>query len=280
MNIKIDISVCRVCLKSGDGKSLFSDHDADKLGDKFKYVTQTKVKNVVELSRKRLGLIQSSHRIYVVIVDSPQPATTNQLPFVNIFFVKFPLYFGSVYIFQLIKGDGLPERLCNQCVRRLKLAFEFRKQSESSAAQLKSFITKVNKQFTQVATVRDNENEEEADLDDYLFEGEFDEQSQDESSDVQPTTKLKDLNVVEITSAVHKIKAESVEAETIEEIIFENNEDEIGENSNEDIEGEQIEEVIMDNEVYEEEHLLDEVYLEEQVNRHCAIRHSIHFGVL
>lgn len=43
MNIKIDISVCRVCLKSGDGKSLFSDQDADKLGDKFKYVTQTKV---------------------------------------------------------------------------------------------------------------------------------------------------------------------------------------------------------------------------------------------
>lgn len=49
MNIKIDITVCRVCLKSGDGKSLFTDQD---LGDKFKYVTQAKVQNAIELSRK------------------------------------------------------------------------------------------------------------------------------------------------------------------------------------------------------------------------------------
>lgn len=52
MNIKIDISVCRVCLKSGDAlKSLFNDQD---LGDKFKYVTQSKVKNAIELPRKCL----------------------------------------------------------------------------------------------------------------------------------------------------------------------------------------------------------------------------------
>lgn len=52
MNIKIDISVCRVCLnmiKSGEGKSLFNDQD---LGDKFKYVTQAKVKNAIEFTRK------------------------------------------------------------------------------------------------------------------------------------------------------------------------------------------------------------------------------------
>lgn len=166
----------------------------------------------------------------------------------------------------MTKGDGLPEQLCIQCVRRLKLAYEFRKQCESAAAQLRSFITKVNKQFTQVATVRDNDNDEEADMDDYLFEGDYGEQSQeDESNDVQTTPKLKELAVVEITDNVRKIKAESVETETIEEIIFENNDDEIVD-SNEEVE--QMEELILDNEVYEEEeHLLDEAYLDEQVGK-------------
>lgn len=65
MNIKIDINVCRVCLKSGDGKSLFSEQD---LGEKFKYVTQAKVKNAIELSRKCFEFIHSFHEIYVVII--------------------------------------------------------------------------------------------------------------------------------------------------------------------------------------------------------------------
>lgn len=148
---------------------------------------------------------------------------------------------------------------------RLKLAFEFRKQSESSAAHLRSFISKVNKQFTQVTTVRDNDNDDEVDMEEYLFDGEFGEQPQDESTVLQTSTTLKELDVEE-AEIVHKIKAENVESETIEEVIFENNEDEAVENnSNEDVE--QMEEVIMEAEVYEEEeHLLDDVYLEEQVN--------------
>lgn len=163
----------------------------------------------------------------------------------------------------MIQGDGLPEQLCTNCVRRLKLSFEFRKQSESSAAHLRSFISKVNKQFTQVTLVRENDNnDEEVDMEEYLFDGEFGEHLQDESTELQTITKIKELDV-EITENVHKIKCENVESETIEEVIFENNEDEMADsNSNEEVE--QMEEVV-DNEVYEEEeHLLDEVYLEEQ----------------
>lgn len=147
-------------------------------------------------------------------------------------------------------------------MRRLKLAFEFRKQSESSAAHLRTFISKVNKQFTQVTTSKDNDNDDELDIEEYLFEGEFGDHSQDESNEQQTITKLKVLDV-EIADNVGKIKAENVEHEAIEEVIFEQNEDEIADsNSNEEVE--QMEEVVMDAEVYEEEHLLDEVYLEEQ----------------
>lgn len=149
---------------------------------------------------------------------------------------------------------------------RLKLAFEFRKQSESSAAHLRSFISKVNKQFTQVTTVTDNDNDE-IDMEDYLFDGEFGEQQQDESTELQTSSNIiKELDV-EVSEIGQKIKIENqnVEHETIEEVIFENIEDDAGEsNSNDEVE--QMEEVIMDNEVYEEEeHLLDDVYLEEQV---------------
>lgn len=169
--------------------------------------------------------------------------------------------------FQLIRGDGLPEQLCTKCVGRLKLAFEFRKQSESSAAHLRSFISKVNKQFTQVTTVN-NDNDDEADMEEYLFDGEFGEQVQDESTVLQSSsgTLIKELDV-EQSEIVHKIKAEidNVESETIEEVIFDNNEDEAAADSNSNDDVEQMEEVIMETEVYEEEHLLDDVYLEEQV---------------
>lgn len=164
----------------------------------------------------------------------------------------------------MIKGDGLPEQLCINCVRRLKLAFEFRKQSESSAAHLRTFISKVNKQFTQVTTVKDNDNDDEIDMEEYLFDGEFGDQSHDESNDHQTISKLKELDV-ELADNVGKIKAENVEHETIEEVIFENNEEEIADSNNSNEEVEQVEEVVMDTDVYEEEHLLDEVYLEEQV---------------
>lgn len=165
----------------------------------------------------------------------------------------------------MIKGDGLPEQLCINCVRRLKLAFEFRKQSESSAAHLRTFISKVNKQFTQVTTVKDNDNDDEIDMEEYLFDGEFGDQLQDESNDHQTTSKLKELDVELDADNVGKIKAENVEHETIEEVIFENNEEEFADSNNSNEEVEQVEEVVMDTDVYEEEHLLDEVYLEEQV---------------
>lgn len=62
MNIKIDITVCRVCLKSGDGKSLFSEPE---LGEKFKYVTQAKVRKCCRITKKMSTLV--SHLAHILI---------------------------------------------------------------------------------------------------------------------------------------------------------------------------------------------------------------------
>lgn len=146
---------------------------------------------------------------------------------------------------------------------RLKIAFDFRKQSESSATHLRSFISKVNKQFTQVTTVR--ENDDEIEVEEYLFEADFEDQHQDDPVDVQTSSNSIKEFEIHITESLSesKIKSENVENETAEELVFVNNEDEHDGDSNDDVE--QMEEVIMGSEVYEEEHLLDDVYLEEQV---------------
>ena len=88
------------------------------------------------------------------------------------------------------------------------MAYEFRKQSESSAAHLRSFISKVNKQFTQVTTVTDNENDE-IDMEDYLFDGEFGQQQEEESTELQSSTNvIKELDV-EVSESGQKIKIEN-----------------------------------------------------------------------
>lgn len=161
------------------------------------------------------------------------------------------------YVFSIFKVEQLNKQQLIFLSNPLIIAYVYHQFQN----HLRTFISKVNKQFTQVTTVRENDNDEEIDMEEYLFDGEFVEQ-QDETTEIQTITKLKELDV-EIAD-VRKIKAENVESETIEEVIYENNDDEIVDtNSNEEVE--QIEEVVMDNEVYEEEHLLDEVYLEEQV---------------
>lgn len=44
MNLKIDINVCRVCLKSGNGISLFT---TENFSDKYRYCTNLKVKKIL-----------------------------------------------------------------------------------------------------------------------------------------------------------------------------------------------------------------------------------------
>ncbi|XP_062538529.1 zinc finger protein 2-like [Armigeres subalbatus] len=44
-------------------------------------------------------------------------------------------------------NDGLPDKICGACLDRLKIAVEFKKKSEFSDRQLKSFIRNVNNQF-------------------------------------------------------------------------------------------------------------------------------------
>lgn len=119
-----------------------------------------------------------------------------------------------------------------------------------------------------MTTVRDHEaNDDDMDME-YLFEGEeYADNSPDESNDAETVGKVKALDA-DVAESVQKIKAEQVEQETtIEEVIFETAEDEIldGSNGSNVEDTEQMEEVVMDAEVeYEEEHLLDDEYLEEQ----------------
>lgn len=48
------------------------------------------------------------------------------------------------------KQDGLSEIICKKCVARLRVAYEFKKQAESSDRHLRSFISDVNRKFKQV----------------------------------------------------------------------------------------------------------------------------------
>ncbi|XP_055636158.1 histone-lysine N-methyltransferase PRDM9-like [Toxorhynchites rutilus septentrionalis] len=49
---------------------------------------------------------------------------------------------------EVAEKDGLPGKICDTCVERMKIAFEFKKKSEFSDRQLKQFIASVNNQFS------------------------------------------------------------------------------------------------------------------------------------
>lgn len=63
------------------------------------------------------------------------------------------------------KNDGLPSILCKKCTAKLRLAYDFKKQTEKSDKHLRSFILDVNKKF-QLVTKTDEQN----DIDDELSE--------------------------------------------------------------------------------------------------------------
>lgn len=51
---------------------------------------------------------------------------------------------------QVDRSDGLSDIICKKCLTRLHIAYEFKKQAESSDRKLRSFITGVNQTFIQV----------------------------------------------------------------------------------------------------------------------------------
>ncbi|KAL1390382.1 hypothetical protein pipiens_003165 [Culex pipiens pipiens] len=48
---------------------------------------------------------------------------------------------------QISEQDGLPTKICDGCLGRMRVAVEFKRKSESSDRHLRSFIDKVNSQF-------------------------------------------------------------------------------------------------------------------------------------
>ncbi|XP_065083428.1 zinc finger protein 543-like [Ochlerotatus camptorhynchus] len=59
-------------------------------------------------------------------------------------YAKKFLYCTSI---KVTENDGLPDKICDQCLDRMGIAVEFKKKSEFSDRQLKSFIANVNNQF-------------------------------------------------------------------------------------------------------------------------------------
>lgn len=56
----------------------------------------------------------------------------------------------AIFSIQVDRSDGLSEIICKKCLTRLHIAYEFKKQAESSDRELRSFITGVNQKFIQV----------------------------------------------------------------------------------------------------------------------------------
>lgn len=57
---------------------------------------------------------------------------------------------------QAKKDDGLPEIICTKCYGRLRVSYDFRKQTTASDKHLRTFIQDVNKKFQQVTNVTDD----------------------------------------------------------------------------------------------------------------------------
>lgn len=56
---------------------------------------------------------------------------------VQVSFLSYPLKKNSGEILQVLQGDGLPPYICQKCVSRLNIAFQFKTQCESSDAKLR-----------------------------------------------------------------------------------------------------------------------------------------------
>nr|XP_019530107.2 zinc finger and SCAN domain-containing protein 2-like [Aedes albopictus] len=61
--------------------------------------------------------------------------------------LKYAQKFHYCTAIEVAENDGLPDKICQTCLDRMKIAVEFKKKSEFSDRQLKSFISNVNNQF-------------------------------------------------------------------------------------------------------------------------------------
>ncbi|XP_063706654.1 zinc finger protein 184-like [Culicoides brevitarsis] len=56
---------------------------------------------------------------------------------------------------QATPDDGLPSKLCEKCIMRLKVAFDFKKESHSADTNFRQFIAKVNAQFQELTIINE-----------------------------------------------------------------------------------------------------------------------------
>lgn len=61
--------------------------------------------------------------------------------------LKYAKKFHYCTSIEVAENDGLPDKICEVCLDRMKIAVEFKKKSEFSDRQLRSFICNVNNQF-------------------------------------------------------------------------------------------------------------------------------------
>uniref|UniRef100_A0A0A1XDI0 Zinc finger protein Xfin n=1 Tax=Zeugodacus cucurbitae TaxID=28588 RepID=A0A0A1XDI0_ZEUCU len=110
MNFRVNISICRVCMKPDDGVSLL---DNVELCEKFMFTTRLK----------------------------------------------------------LVASDDMPSLICNKCLKRLRVSYDFVKSAHDSEKNLKAFLQKISKDFqlvTNNTNGKSNNNEDEDDDDDLL----------------------------------------------------------------------------------------------------------------
>lgn len=51
---------------------------------------------------------------------------------------------------QVEKNDGLPEQICKKCLTRLHIAYDFKKDANTTNSELRNFLSKVNKDYEEL----------------------------------------------------------------------------------------------------------------------------------
>lgn len=81
-----------------------------------------------------------------------------------LFTLFFLLFFIFISLFQIIPDDGLPDKVCSACVRKLDDCSDFVKQCESSDLYLRGIIAKnVNKQINIITIKKDSDTKDDLD---------------------------------------------------------------------------------------------------------------------
>lgn len=145
MNLRIDMNICRVCLKPGQGTSIFTGDTAEIF--QFTTLLQVIFYFNVAFDAVDFGSIHCALSLRSLVCCSVRA------PYQPIWSVDVcnTWKLSPFYRFaQAAKNDGLPQQLCAKCTSRMQAANEFRKQAEASDKHIRSFVTDVNKRFQQV----------------------------------------------------------------------------------------------------------------------------------